>query len=118
MEITLPQLRILFRVRARPGIDLRSLATELGITASGAGQQVDKLVARGFVRRNEDPEDRRRIQLVLTELGQLAMGDISRASRAYLVAILAVLSDEELDLLQRLLGRVVAAAAKVSVPPI
>lgn len=118
MKITFPQLRILFRVRARPGIDLRGLAADLGITASGAGQQVDKLVARGFLSRRDDPEDRRRIQLELTDLGQQAVGEISRASRVYMDAVLRGLSDEELDELQRLLNVVVATAADVPVPDI
>src|SRR3990170_2670354 len=32
--ITFPQLRILFRVRAQPGIDLQTLAAGLGMSAS------------------------------------------------------------------------------------
>lgn len=113
MGVTFPQLRILFRVRARPGVDVRGLAEGLGISPSAASQQVDKLVARGLVRRGEDPDDRRHVRLELTELGQQAAGEISRASRSHIESVLAALSDDELADLHRLLGRVVAAAAHV-----
>jgi DNA-binding MarR family transcriptional regulator len=110
MGVTLPQLRILFRVRARPGIDVRTLAAGLGISSSAASQQVDKLVARGLVRRSEDPTDRRHVRLELTDLGRQAAGEISRATRSRIEAVLGALSDEELAELQRLLERVLAAA--------
>jgi DNA-binding MarR family transcriptional regulator len=113
MAITFPQLRILFRIRAQPGIDLRGLATDLHITASGAGQQVDKLVEGGLLSREEDLVDRRRIRMELTELGQEAMGAISRASRSYLEAVFGVLSDAQLGRLARLLDQVLAASAHV-----
>jgi len=114
MAITFPQLRILFRVRAQPGIDLCSLARDLGITASGTSQQVDKLVARGFLLRQEDLADRRRVRLELTELGQQAMGEISRASHSHLEPAFGVLSDAQLGHLARLLDKVLAAGAEVN----
>jgi DNA-binding MarR family transcriptional regulator len=110
MGVTFPQLRILFRIRARAGIDVRSLAGELGISPSAVSQQVDKLVARGFVSRTEHPEDRRHVRLNLTETGAQAAGEISRASRSHVEAVLSTLSDDDLAELYRLLGRVLDAA--------
>jgi len=108
--ITFPQLRILFRTRAQPGIDLQTLATGLGMSASAASQQVDKLVNRGFILRTEDPQDRRRIRLEISDLGQQVTGEISRSSRRYLESLLAALSDDELADLERLLSRLLATA--------
>lgn len=116
MGISLPQLRILTRVRRDPGVDLSTLAKGLGISASAASQQVDKLVARGFLGRSEAAEDRRRLQLGLTDLGRQAVGEISRTSHAYIESILAALSDEELSVLQQLLKRLLAAAAESADP--
>ena len=73
MGITFPQLRILFLVRRDPGTDLRTLAQRLDVGTSAASQQVDRLVDRGLLLRSEDPDDRRRIQLALTEKGQEAV---------------------------------------------
>jgi DNA-binding MarR family transcriptional regulator len=108
--VTFPQLRILFRIRGRPGVDVRTLAAGLGISASAASQQVDKLVARGLVRRTEDPVDRRHVRLELTESGAEAAGEISRASRSHAEAVLSVLTEVELADLHRLLDRVLSAA--------
>ena len=110
MGINFPQLRILFRVRSHPGIDLRSLAEQMGISASAASQQVDKLVERDLLLRQDDPEDRRRLSLELTERGQQATGEISRASHSYVESALSCLTDDELEDLHRILGRVLANA--------
>ena len=109
MGINFPQLRILFRVRSHPGIDLRTLAEQMGISVSGASQQVDKLVARGFLVREDDPDDRRRLSLELTERGQQATGEISRATRSFIESALTVLSESELADFHRLLSRVLAS---------
>ncbi len=108
--ITLPQLRILFRVRANPGIDMRSLSDTFKISPSAVSQQVDKLVTRGLIRRTEDPADRRHVCLELTELGQQAVGEISRTTREQVEAVLSQLSEAEIADLRRLLTRVAAAA--------
>ncbi len=117
MGINFPQLRILFRVRSHPGIDLRSLADHMGISASAASQQVDKLVDRDLLVRKDDPEDRRRLSLELTERGHQATGEISRASRAYLESALTCLSEEDLNDLNRILGHVLANAPVPSSMP-
>ncbi len=106
MGINFPQLRILFRVRAQPGIDLRTLAEQMGISASAASQQVDKLVDQDLVLRKDDPGDRRRLSLELTERGRQATGEISRASRSYLEAALSSLSHADLAELNRILGHI------------
>ncbi len=111
MGVTFPQLRILFRVRAHPGIDVRGLATQLAISPSATSQQVDKLVARGFLVRNEDRDDRRHVRLDLTDLGRQAAGEISRATRTHVEGVLSLLDRDELATLRDLLDRIVAGAA-------
>ncbi len=117
MGINFPQLRILFRVRAHPGIDLRTLAEHMGISASAASQQVDRLVDRDFLVRKDDPLDRRRLSLELSERGQQATGEISRASRGFLEAALSSLSDKDLADLHRILGHILANAPTPSTAP-
>ena len=116
LGLTLPQLRILFLVRGHPAIDVRGLAQALGISPSAVSQQVDKLVARGFLDRSEAPTDRRHVRLALTDLGEQATGEISRASRAHVETVLSSLGDDELHDLQRLLGRLVEAIAATPLP--
>jgi DNA-binding MarR family transcriptional regulator len=103
LGIALPQLRILFRVRATPGIDLRGLAADLRISPSAASQQVDKLVERGLLERSPDLRDRRRLQLFLTELGTAATRAISTAAIDYVMSLFDSVADDDLLQFKRLL---------------
>lgn len=116
MGIAQPQLRILFQVRARPDIDLRSLAESLGISPSAASQQVDKLVERELLARTPDPADRRRLQLNLTDLGRAATRALSRASHNYVQEILQGLSDDDLRTFHELLEKILDRADQIPVP--
>ena len=69
---------------------------------------VDRLERRGLVRREPDPDDRRRLRLALTAEGTMVSQEIERALTADLAARLATVSTRELaelgralDLLQR-----------------
>ncbi len=110
LGISFPQLRILFRVRAHPGMGVRGLSESLSISPSAVSQQVDKLVVRGLLRRSDNPEDRRHVILELTEEGEQATGEISRASHELIEPLLARLTDEELIDLNRTLSRVLEEA--------
>lgn len=54
------------------GGDPRQLLRQLGVSRQAQSQLVDALVSRGYVLREEDPEDRRRQTLRVTERGQKA----------------------------------------------
>lgn len=110
--ITLPQLRILFRVRQEPGIGVRDLALSFGVSASNVTQQVDKLVSRGLVTRADRPGDRRQVAHTLTAEGEAVAGEVSQAARVYLSGLLAGLTAAEQDDLIRILGRVLAEAER------
>ncbi len=112
--ITLPQLRILFRVRQEPGIGVRDLAQSFGVSASNVTQQVDKLVARGLLTRAGRPEDRRQVAHTLTAEGEVVAGEVSQVARGYLGALLGGLSAQDQTDLIRVLGRVLAEAERVN----
>jgi DNA-binding MarR family transcriptional regulator len=48
------------------------LIRELGITKQAAGQLIDTLVLRGYLEREVNADDRRRLTIVLTERGRAA----------------------------------------------
>ena len=110
--VTLPQLRILFRLRQQPGVGVKELAQAFEVSASNITQQVDKLVARGLVARVERPEDRRLVSLSLTPEGEQVASEISQAARSYLRGLLGRLTSRERDLLVEVLSRVVALASE------
>ena len=110
LGVTFAQLRILFYICRKPGVDIRGLAEELGISASAVSQQVDRLVGRGLLHRTDNPEDRRRVALALTDRGVEVTEEVSRASRDRITLLLARLSEEDMADLQRVLERLVGQA--------
>jgi hypothetical protein len=72
---------------------------------------IDRLEVRGFVRR-QDGADRRTVALVLTTAGSRAADAVLAARAAALGPLLAGLSAQERETLERLLGRVVADLAQ------
>lgn len=57
---------------ARNGSPLGDVVVHLGLSKQAAGQLVDTLVARGYLERRPDPDDRRRLTVALTPRGELA----------------------------------------------
>lgn len=64
---------------SRTGAPLAVVIRQLGVSKQSAGQLVDALVARGYLDRHVDPEDRRRLVVVLTERGEAAAAVIRDA---------------------------------------
>src|SRR5690348_3230415 len=56
----------------RQEVPLAALIRDLRISKQSAGQLVDALVARGYLERNGDPGDRRRLVVTLTRRGRKA----------------------------------------------
>jgi DNA-binding MarR family transcriptional regulator len=69
-EMSVPQYRALGFVYRNEGASLSELADHVGLTLSTMSTLVDGLAAEGLVNRRENPEDRRRMTLTLTQLGR------------------------------------------------
>jgi DNA-binding MarR family transcriptional regulator len=69
------------------GVPIRQLVHDLGISKQAAGQLVDTLVARGYLARTPDNEDRRQLIVTLTERGRSA-AETQAAARADIDAAL------------------------------
>jgi DNA-binding MarR family transcriptional regulator len=63
---------LLWALHRAPGGGLRvnELARAVVLSPTGMSRFVDRLEAEGFVRREPDPEDRRALQVVLTDAGR------------------------------------------------
>lgn len=111
-QLTLPQLRVLFQVRRRPGITTGGLAKSLGITVSTASGLVGKLVDRGLVARGSSREDRRQIPLALTDTGRALAGELAEVTTPFMQGLAKELGDE-LEPVVAALETLNAAARKV-----
>jgi DNA-binding MarR family transcriptional regulator len=63
----------------RGGLSVQELATRHGVSKQAIGRLADVLVERGYLSRNADPADRRRVILVLTDRGRNATDAAKRA---------------------------------------
>ena len=102
-------LAYLSRIAGDPNIDQNGLAARMGIDRSHASLLVDKLVARGLVNREINPENRRAHILSLTPLGEKTHARARPSFNAGQQKILSVLRPSERELLLDLLVRVVEA---------
>jgi DNA-binding MarR family transcriptional regulator len=66
LKITHTQIIILSFVKENEGISLKKLASAMGITSSAATQQVNSLVKKGYLIREESNVDRRLVKIRLS----------------------------------------------------
>ncbi|WP_213453436.1 MarR family winged helix-turn-helix transcriptional regulator [Rhizomonospora bruguierae] len=89
------QLRALLVVEDHEGINLRGLATALGMILSSASRLCDRLVAAGMLEREPGRLDRREISLSLTMVGHRLLEDLRQDRRRRLEATLARMSQAD-----------------------
>ena len=85
-------------------IPLGQLVRELQISKQSAGQLVDALVARGYLDRAVDAEDRRKLNVTLTERGQAAAAIQTQARNRIDEQLTARIGEEGLSHMKRGLG--------------
>jgi len=94
---------------ARRDVDrpMSRLVAELGISKQAASQLVDTLVVRGYLQRDVDADDRRRLTIALTPRG-VAAAKLLGASRARVdAALLAQAGPDDVEHTRRTLARLV-----------
>lgn len=115
-ELTMAQVRVLFRLRNSGPLTSGALASGLGVTLPTVTSVADRLVHRGLVERRDDPEDRRRVILALTADGSTLVERIQQGRRARLAAAVNALNDDERRRLVEGLEFLVSATERVEVP--
>jgi DNA-binding MarR family transcriptional regulator len=80
-QVNVVQLRILTVIASHDGITLSELAAATGLHISRASRACDRLTAEGLIARAADPEDRRNLQLTLTEAGAKIVAATAAARR-------------------------------------
>jgi DNA-binding MarR family transcriptional regulator len=101
MDLTMPQLRVLFLVVSLDGATMSQISRGTRMTLSTATGVADRLIAQGFVRRADDPEDRRVVWLVPTAKAISLVERITQFGREHLSLVVRRLDLEELCLVAR-----------------
>lgn len=103
VEISFQQLNVLYLVRTS-GASMAEMARMLGVAPTVITGLVDRLEARGLIRREPHPSDRRRIHLVLTERGTEISTQVEEAISSRIRAQVALLSETDQSHLHEGLG--------------
>ena len=85
---------------------MRNLADHLQLAVSSTTALVDRLEDKGVVRRHRSEEDRRVVEVALTDEGTQAFSETADACVAACAGLLDSLEEEEQDTLLELLGKI------------
>lgn len=107
-DVTPVQFAFLSAVRDTPGEDQITLAKRVAFDAATSGSVMGRLEAKGWVRREADPQDRRRKLLFVTAEGVVALRGMNAAVEQAQQKILSTLSSQEQVMFMQLLGQLVA----------
>jgi DNA-binding MarR family transcriptional regulator len=88
-QVTLPQLRVLVVAFEQGSMNLGEVAEILSVHPSNATRLVDRLVQRGLLDRRDDPQNRRQLQLTLTEAGRALVTSVLQHRRLAFQQLLA-----------------------------
>jgi DNA-binding MarR family transcriptional regulator len=88
-NVTLPQLRTLVILASSGPRRVIDLAADLGVQPSTATRMCDRLVRKGFVARQERPDDRRVAWMALDRAGRGLVATIMEHRRRYLAELVA-----------------------------
>ncbi|HEX2915871.1 MAG TPA: MarR family transcriptional regulator [Chloroflexia bacterium] len=97
IDLSMAQLRTLFVMARQEPITIGQVAEKLGIGIPTASHLVEKLVQAELAERAEDPADRRRTMVRLTESGLTLARRLGHGREELFRTLLFQLSDEELS---------------------
>ncbi|WHH57885.1 MarR family transcriptional regulator [Petroclostridium sp. X23] len=105
------EIRVLFCIKKEVGTDatgikISEISNTLRVTSPTVTQLVNGLESNGFVERSIDPEDRRVVQIRLTEKGEDVIKKASDAFHASLNGLVEYLGQEKSAALIELLSEV------------
>ena len=107
-EVSLQQFNVLRILRGQKGkpANLSTLSERMVSRMSNTTRLVDKLITKDYVRRNTCPENRRKIEIWLTDAGMQALKEMDLAVEAAEESLMHSLNDNQLENLNELLDHI------------
>ncbi|MBD3729394.1 MAG: MarR family transcriptional regulator [Sphingomonadales bacterium] len=106
LELTQKQVSALWLVDDHPGISQIEVGTRLRMDRATTMTIVNRLQARGFMRREKSATDGRKQALFLTDRGHDALAQAKEAIRAHEAWLKSRFTQKEVDTLMELLARI------------
>lgn len=107
-EVSVPQFNVLRILRGQKGepANLSTINGRMINKMSNTTRLVDKLIAKGFVRRNICPENRRKVEIFLTVQGAESLREMDKAVAGAEATLMQHFSDQDLKDLNNLLDQI------------
>jgi DNA-binding MarR family transcriptional regulator len=112
-EVTLTQYRALVVLASRGPLTLTEFARYLMKTPATASRTVDRLVARGLVTRHSSSDDRRQVELQLSQEGAELVHSVTLRRRDAIAEVLRSIPAETLEPLAKALEDFSTAAGEL-----
>ncbi|CAB3642414.1 MarR family winged helix-turn-helix transcriptional regulator [Achromobacter pestifer] len=109
-ELTTPQYVVLNCLAKGWGRTLSDFCRVLAYDSGAMTRLLDRIVAKGFIRRVENESDRRSYLIELTESGQAMLPQALAATEVAMGRLLAGFSEDDADTLHKLLSRLLVNA--------
>ena len=100
--------KLLFHVHRVPGSHQTALAQRLDVTPVTLCRMVDRLVERGYVRRQPDPTDRRAVRVYVAARGEPLVARMAKVADETGARALKGIAARERTALMKLLGKLAA----------
>ncbi len=99
-DITVEQFHVLRYVRKGPG-SMSELATAKNISRPAISQAVEILVKKGLLTRIQSTQDRRYVELALTEAGSNLLDTVFKETRTWMKERMHALTSDELEIMKK-----------------
>ncbi|MDR3565801.1 MAG: MarR family transcriptional regulator [Negativicutes bacterium] len=90
-DITLSQCHTIVEIGRAGTMSLNGLSEILGLDKSTVSRSIDKLVSDGIILREADPDDRRYLNLRLSEKGQSIFREVEMRMAGYFEEVIAAI---------------------------
>jgi DNA-binding MarR family transcriptional regulator len=106
-DTTLPRFDLMAQLERSPdGLKMNELSRRMMVTGGNVTGITDQLAAEGLVDRTDVEGDRRAYRVRLTPKGRKLFNEMARQHEGWIVDAFAGLSDKEIAVLHKLLGKV------------
>jgi DNA-binding MarR family transcriptional regulator len=116
-DLSPSQATALLILGERPGLTLRDLGDFMSSDQATTSAMVDRLLSQGLVRRETDPDDRRRARLLLSERAADIVARLAEARKATNELLLEALGPEQAAELSNILTHLLDRLNQLSESP-
>lgn len=116
IDITMPQLKTILLLFLNGPTRMSDLASDLGVTLATATGLVDRMVERGIVVRQDDPNDRRVVLCSLSNSGHMMVSRLWESSKNRSRELLEFLDTKQLNLFEEVLEAMVKSSKHQETP--